>query len=245
MSWTSSTQNAGSPITECRVVVAENPAFCGGVRKVVPPSLVENGMKLQLQHCERVAAALWTGARRGPLTGLVAVVAGVTSACVGIAAPATTPPRGLRENTPAVHALVGAKIVIAPGRVIERGTIVLRNGEIVAVGADVPPPADARVWKLDGKTIYPGFIDAYTEIDVPAAADQAGGGYWNRNIVPHARAGESYNPDRGLNRKLRSQGITARLVAPSIRTTPAVISFWFVRRRSATDLTMLFHGKAQ
>ena len=50
---------------------------------------------------------------------------------------------------------------------IERGTIVMRDGLIVAVGANVPVPADARVWAGDSLTVYPGLIDAYV---LPAEA---------------------------------------------------------------------------
>ena len=60
------------------------------------------------------------------------------------APPGSTPVIGLAQNTPAVYALVNARIVPEPGRVIEKGTIVVRNGAIEAVGADVRPPADAR-----------------------------------------------------------------------------------------------------
>ena len=60
-----------------------------------------------------------------------------------------------------VHAIVGARIVTAPGQVIEKGTVVMRDGLVAAVGADVQPPADARVWKGDGLTVYPGLIDAF------------------------------------------------------------------------------------
>src|SRR5687768_3690576 len=79
--------------------------------------------------------------------------------------PSTVPPEGLRDNTPAVHALVNAKIVVAPGKAIEKGTVVIRDGAIVAVGpaGEVEAPADARVWDLAGKTVYPGLIDAYSE----------------------------------------------------------------------------------
>lgn len=71
----------------------------------------------------------------------------------GLAAPVTTRPvEGLRSNTPDVHALVGARIVVSPGHVIEQGTVVVRDGRIEAVGR-VETPADARVWELSGKTI--------------------------------------------------------------------------------------------
>lgn len=76
---------------------------------------------------------------------------------------------GLRDETPRWHALTDARIVVAPGRVIERGTLVMKDGRIVAVGADVAVPAAARVWKLDGRVIYAGFIDAASQVGVPAS----------------------------------------------------------------------------
>ena len=39
----------------------------------------------------------------------------------------TTPVEGLRDASPRVHALVGGRIVVAPGKVIENGTLVLRR----------------------------------------------------------------------------------------------------------------------
>lgn len=48
-----------------------------------------------------------------------------------------------------VHAIVGARIVTEPGVVLPRGTIVIRDGVITAVGANVAVPADARLWNAD------------------------------------------------------------------------------------------------
>ena len=76
----------------------------------------------------------------------------------------TKPIEGIRENAPKVHALVNARIVQAPGRIIEKGTIVLRDGTIETVGAGVEPPADARVWDYEGLTIYPGLIESYSHL---------------------------------------------------------------------------------
>ena len=64
-------------------------------------------------------------------------------------------------------ALTDARIVAAPGKTIEKGTVLIRNGIIVEVGPDVRVPAEARVWDLAGKTIYAGFIDAYSRLDLP------------------------------------------------------------------------------
>jgi imidazolonepropionase-like amidohydrolase len=57
-------------------------------------------------------------------------------------------------------ALVGGRIVTAPGEVIDRGTVLLRDNRIVSVGADVALPPDAERLAIDGLTVYAGFIDA-------------------------------------------------------------------------------------
>lgn len=133
------------------------------------------------------------------------------------APPSTRPVEGLRQNTPAIYALVNARIVPEPGQVIEKGTIVLRDGVIEAVGADVKPPADARAIDVTGKTVYPGLIDAYSEIAIPAEGSQESSPHWNPQIGPQIDPGDYYKADDSLNGKLRSQGITARLVAPGSR----------------------------
>src|SRR6476469_5482063 len=61
-------------------------------------------------------------------------------------------------------AIVGARIVTVSGPVIENGTIVIQNGKIAAVGANVAIPAGAE--KIDGKglSVFPGMIDAGTNM---------------------------------------------------------------------------------
>ena len=84
---------------------------------------------------------------------------------------------------------------------------------IESVGENLAPPADARVWQAQGKTLYPGLIDAYSELSAEvsrsALKDGAGATYWNPNVTPQVRAGLVYAADAAANRKLRSQGITA------------------------------------
>jgi N-acetylglucosamine-6-phosphate deacetylase len=137
------------------------------------------------------------------------------------------PPPGLRHNTPQVHALVGARIVVSPGETIEQGAIVLRNGVITAVGAEVATPPDARVWDLKGKSIYAGLIDAYGELPSGVKAATVAASYWNDKVTPQVRAADLVSLDRDVNRKLRSQGIAVRLVAPGqniIKGTSALVT---------------------
>ena len=102
-------------------------------------------------------------------------VAGALSALLlatpGIAQLSTDRNEGLRDNTPRFHALTGARLVIAPGQIIENGTLVIKDGVIVAAGAAATTlvPAGARSWALNGRTVYAGFIDLASNVGVPAA----------------------------------------------------------------------------
>ncbi|HUR81115.1 MAG TPA: amidohydrolase family protein [Thermoanaerobaculia bacterium] len=59
-------------------------------------------------------------------------------------------------------ALTGARIITMRGdEVIENGTIVVDRNRIVAVGANVTVPADAKVIDVHGKTIMPGIVDVH------------------------------------------------------------------------------------
>ena len=76
------------------------------------------------------------------------------------------------------YAITNARIVTVSGPVIDRGTVVIRNGLIAAAGANVAAPSDARVIDGTGLTIYPGLIDSYTNLALPeaAASPSPGGG---------------------------------------------------------------------
>jgi N-acetylglucosamine-6-phosphate deacetylase len=131
----------------------------------------------------------------------------------------TRPAEGLRVNTPRVVALTNVKIVASPGSVIERGSVVMRDGMIEAVG-EVAPPADAVVIDLDGRWVYPGLIDVYAEMPAsafendPAASELMGAGYWNGEVRPQVRASRVFKPDAKANETMRKAGVVARYLAP-------------------------------
>jgi len=66
------------------------------------------------------------------------------------------------------YALTNVRIVSAPGKVIERGTVVVRDGRIAAVGANVTVPAGVVRMDLTGHSVYPGLIDAATSVGLPS-----------------------------------------------------------------------------
>lgn len=127
-----------------------------------------------------------------PLQG-TAVKAFITSLSLGLLlsvgasaqqATRTEPVEGIRDNGTGYHALVGARVVTAPGRTLDNATIVIRNGLIQSVQAGGTPPAGARVWDLSGYTVYPGFIDAHAELgrdSVPPGGD-VGPTHWNPQV---------------------------------------------------------------
>jgi len=75
---------------------------------------------------------------------------------------------------PRIHAITDARIVVGPGRVIERGTLVLRDGLVEAVGPGVAVPPDATVIAAEeGWTVYPAFIDAASAVGLEPEANGA------------------------------------------------------------------------
>ena len=74
------------------------------------------------------------------------------------------------------YAITNARIVTVSGATIDKGTIVIRNGLIDAVGASVATPADAQVFDASGLTVYPGFFDTLTNLGLTQPAAPTGGG---------------------------------------------------------------------
>jgi len=139
--------------------------------------------------------------------------------CAFLYSQTTKPVEGIRSNTPAVHALKNLTIIPSPGKKIEKGTIVIRDGIIQAVGTNIPIPADAREWDCSGMTAYAGMIDLFTEYGLPKARPtQAeslrGAGYWNANVKAEYSAAENFFPDNSTAEKLRAQGFTTVLSVP-------------------------------
>ncbi len=98
------------------------------------------------------------------------------------------------------YALTNVRIVTAPGKVIEKGTVLTRDGRIAAVGANVVIPAGVVKLDLTGHTVFPGLIDAATSIglpsptralpattDAPAAAGRGAGGGGRGDAPPGGR----------------------------------------------------------
>jgi imidazolonepropionase-like amidohydrolase len=103
-----------------------------------------------------------------------------------------------QRNAPSVYAITNARIITVSGAPIERGTVVVRDGVIAAVGATAQAPADARVIDGAGLTVYPGIIDANSGVGIGAisapaqVAGRAGGG-GGRGAGPQQQAATAPN----------------------------------------------------
>lgn len=125
---------------------------------------------------------------------------------------------GIQSNSPSVHAFTNATIVTAPGEVIENGTLLIRNGVIENVGSNVSVPQEARVWDLEGKTIYPGFIDAHARVGMqdPREELERGDISWNAQIRSQLNAESEYKSEEDGRDKLRAQGFGAAMSVPTL-----------------------------
>src|SRR5579859_4262450 len=128
-------------------------------------------------------------------------------------------------------ALTNARIQTVTHGVIEHGTIVIRNGLIAAVGADVTAPPEARVLDLGGRTVSPGLIDLTSSLGLPAApaapagpgggaaaaaaAAAAPGGPANNGLDPDRVVADELKPAAADVKSARDAGLTAVLSAPS------------------------------
>ncbi len=115
-------------------------------------------------------------------------------------------------------AITNARILPVSGPAIEGGTLVMREGKIVAVGADVDVPAGARVIDGTGKTVTPGFLNSSTQVgivEVGAVSGTNDTGSENDGITAAFDVVYGLNPNSTLIPIERTGGITRAIVAPS------------------------------
>ncbi len=86
----------------------------------------------------------------------------VTVVVFGLPSPAETPSSW--GQSAGRYALTNAKILIAPGQTVEKGTILIEGPKILAVGADVAVPPGTRVIDVSGKVVHAGFLDPYVNV---------------------------------------------------------------------------------
>ena len=113
-------------------------------------------------------------------------------------------------------ALVGGTIHTVSGEVIDRGTVLFDKGKITGVGATVTLPQGTETIDVGGKHVYPGMIDARSEIGlieidaVRSTRDLSEVG----SINPNIRAEVAVNPESEVIPVTRANGITTAITMP-------------------------------
>jgi imidazolonepropionase-like amidohydrolase len=116
-------------------------------------------------------------------------------------------------------AITGGRVFPVSGPVIEGGTVIVTNGRITAVGANVTVPADAQRIDAAGKWVTPGFINSSTQLgvievsQVSSTRDMSATG--KDNIAAAFTVWEGLNPNSVMFAPARSEGITTIAVIPA------------------------------
>jgi imidazolonepropionase-like amidohydrolase len=123
----------------------------------------------------------------------------------------------LAQEKPAIFAITHAKIFTLAGAPIDDGTVVIRDGKIVAVGAAVDVPTGAQVIDAKGLQVYPGLFDPITQMGlrevgaVSATVDTTETGPFNPDII----AATAVLPSSEHIPVTRAAGITEVLTVPA------------------------------
>ena len=123
-------------------------------------------------------------------------------------------PGGVGTGDRLAFALAGGRVIVAPGRVVDPGVVVIRGGVIEAAGAagQTPIPPDARVYDLKGKVLHAAFLDPYVTADRLAGRKPRGPKDDEEAAEPSARGGGgSAAANRAADRILPSLTVKARV----------------------------------
>jgi imidazolonepropionase-like amidohydrolase len=112
------------------------------------------------------------------------VVAAVVAALLGSA-------RAVAQGgEPQYFAIRGVTVVPVSGPRVENTTVIISRGVIKAVAKDAAIPEEALVIEGKGLIVYPGFIDSFTDVGIPAAPAPSGGDSGSRPQPPASRGPE-------------------------------------------------------
>ncbi|OUS00040.1 amidohydrolase [Flavobacteriales bacterium 33_180_T64] len=125
---------------------------------------------------------------------------------------------GVKTSNTNYQAFTNAKIYVTPTQVIENGTLLIKDEKVVASGTEVTIPKNTTIVDLDGKSIYPSFIDMYSTFGVKKPKRKSGnsrspqyeasrsGFYWNDHVMPENKAIKSFNFDSKMAKDLMKAG---------------------------------------
>ncbi|MGB5943149.1 MAG: amidohydrolase family protein [Leeuwenhoekiella sp.] len=124
---------------------------------------------------------------------------------------------GVKTKNTNFTAITNATLHPSPGETIERGTLLLQYGKITAIGKNVSVPKNATVVDMNGKHIYPSFIELVSDFGIKKTERSSGGRsyqyepgregyYWNDHIRPEIDALTQFDYDAKSAESFRKAG---------------------------------------
>lgn len=128
---------------------------------------------------------------------------------------------GVSNNNSNYMAFTNATIYVNATQKIDNATLLIQNGKVLQVGTSVKLPENTKIVNLEGKYIYPSFIDAYSDFGIEKPKRSAGFGrspqydptrtgyYWNDHIMPEVNAADHFKFDDKKAKELVEAGFAA------------------------------------
>lgn len=125
---------------------------------------------------------------------------------------------GVNEKNTNYTALTNATLYISPDKVIKNGILLIKDGKIVSSGKSVNIPKNTITIDLEGKYVYPSFIETYSGFGVEKPKRESGAGrspkydtsrdgfYWNDHIMPENKAIDKFTYNKKEAEELRKLG---------------------------------------
>jgi imidazolonepropionase-like amidohydrolase len=125
---------------------------------------------------------------------------------------------GVKTTDNTLVAFTNATIYVTPEKILKNGTLLIENGKIINVGKSVKIPKGAKIVNLLGKTMYPSFIDLYSDFGIKKPKKVAArsrsrqyeasreGYYWNDHIRPDIDPVKDFSFDAKKAKELINAG---------------------------------------
>lgn len=147
-------------------------------------------------------------------------------------------------------AITNVNIIQAPGRKIDMGTVILKDGLILSVGKNVTIPADAIIIKADSMYVYAGFIDGLSRVGVTKPKEEPQGQQQppkdrgnpkpeEAGITPQQDVRTSLNHTDKSIEELRNVGFTTTHVVPYGGMMPGNGAIVLLGGKSADEMVLV------
>lgn len=149
-----------------------------------------------------------------------------------------------------VYAIENARVVQAPGRILEGANVIIRDGLIVTVGKGANIPVNAQLIKGDSLVVYAGFIDGLSHAgleepkreDRPDVDDPGNPSYEIAGITPYTDVRQLLKPSDNSISSLRNLGFTVTHTVPYGKMLPGTGAI--ILLGGAQDETMVMRENA-